>query len=557
MQYRVFNQKLGKVLATVNSLDTVLVCLLCYFFFTSRKAVADPPPLPPKFIPQTSLSPEDIPDTIAISRFEIIGNRVIPQPELDRVLNPYLFRPISFTELLEVQQAITQLYVDRGYFTSGAFIPPQTINHRTIRVQIIEGTIGEIKVLGLEKLPPEYIRSRIAIASQAPLNQNKLLEALQKLQLNPLIEHISAELSQGIKPGESFLKLKIKEADSFDLTFNTDNDLTTSIGSIRGRVSIDERNLLGFGDSFRVGYARSEGSESLERIEYIAPLGARGTSVRLSHSRSDNKIIIDPFPVLDLESKNRGYGITLIQDAIDRPTQNLLFAFGFTHQNSKFSLMNLGFPDLARGLDDRGRSITSTLHLIQEYNSRSKDRVFSLASQIAIGIDALDSTINNDDLPDSKYLIWRGQTRYIKALSAKTNLSLGGTIQFADRPLFSNEQFIAGGVQSVRGYSRDIIRGDNGFSFSAELGNTVVQVPKWDLRVEVIPFFDFARIWNSDDFPIQTNTLASVGIATQISIDDHFNFSVGIGIPLIDDKLPEKKSLQDNGIYFSLSVKPF
>ncbi len=411
MRYQEFDHKLLKILFTVSLVKKVLIFIFSMLLST-EKATAIPKPQPSKFIAQTSLSTDNNPGTIILSRFNIIGNNVIPQTAIDRVLQPYLFRPLDFVELLEIQQLITQLYVDRGYFTTGAYIPPQTIDDRTVNIEIIEGTIGEIKITGLKKLHPEYIRSRVAIASEPPLNQDKLLQALQLLQLNPLIAKISAELSQGIKPGESFLKLEIEEADSFDVNLNIDNDLTTSIGSLRSRVSIDSRNFFGFGDTFLVSYGQSEGSESLERLEYMAPVGARGTFLRVSHNRGDNQIILEPFPPLDLESNTVGYGITLIQDLVDKPAQNLAIAFGYTHQNTQFSIMDRGFPDLARGLNNDGRSIISTLRFIQEYSDRSSNHVFSIASQVAIGIDAFDSTINNDDLPDSKYLLWQGQERY-------------------------------------------------------------------------------------------------------------------------------------------------
>ena len=556
MKYWGIDPKLLKTLPAISSVEKTLIFILgCLLFFPDR-AFAVPRSHLQKSIAQTPLSP-DVPGTIVLSRFNVVNNRIIPQPELDRALEPYLFRPLYFTELLEIERVITQLCIDRGYFTSGATIPPQTIGDRTIKIKIVEGTIGDIEILGLKKLRPEYIRSRIAIASQAPLNQDKLLRALQLLRLNPLIENISAELSQGIEPGESFLKLNIEEADSSDLRLRVDNDITTSVGSLRARISFDEGNLLGFGDTFRVSYVQSEGSESLERIEYVAPVGARGTSIGISHNRSENQIILEPFPILDLESKSLGYGAMLIQNVVDTPTQNLVAAIGFTHQNTQFSLLNRGFSDLARGLDNDGRSIISTLRFIQEYSDRTTDRVFSIASQVAIGIDAFDSTVNDNGSPDSKYLLWQGQARYLKSVSDKTNLSLRGTIQLANEPLFAQEQFLAGGVNTVRGYSRDIIQGDNGLSFSVELNHTVFQIPKWNSRIEISPFFDFARIWNTDDFRLETNTLASVGIAARFSVEENVTASLGIGIPLIDAKLPEGNSLQDDGIHFSLSVEPF
>ena len=525
--------------------------------FSAKKAIAIPQTSSARLVAQTPINPQSIPETMVLSRFNIIGNNVISQPEIDAVLKPYLFRPISFMELIAAQQAVTQLYIDSGYFTTGAFIPPQTIENRTVKIEIVEGTIGEIKVTGLKKLRPEYIRSRIATATQAPLHQDKLLEALQLLQLNPLIKELSAELSQGIKPGESFLKLKIKEADSFDLKLALDNDLTPSVGSLRGRISVDEQNLMGFGDRFQVSYAQSEGSKSLERLEYLAPIGAKGTYLRAFHSRNENQIIVEPFTSLDLENNSLGYGITLIQNAIDKPARKLALGFGFAHQNTQFTLEDRGIFNLARGLDDDGRSITSSLNFIQEYTDRSPTSVLSLTSQFAVGIDAFGSVINNDEQPDSKYLSWLGRTQYLKAISPKTNLSLGGIIQLTDSPLFNQEQFVVGGATSVRGYSRGIIQGDNGFSLYAELNNTVWQIPKWDFSLELSPFFDFGRIWNNDDFPIETNTVASVGIDARIIIKEDLTATIGIGIPLIDPKLPERNSLQDDGIYFSLNTKAF
>lgn len=152
-------QKLWQSLLIVRQIK-VLAGLATAYVLLSLPVQASPA----KVLSQTSIVPENIPGTIVISRLKIIGNRVIPQKEIDEILAPYLFKPISFVELLEVQQAIAQLYIKRGYLTSSAYIPPQTIKDRTIRIKIIEGKIEEIKISGLNKLQPEYIRSRIAIA---------------------------------------------------------------------------------------------------------------------------------------------------------------------------------------------------------------------------------------------------------------------------------------------------------------------------------------------------------------------------------------------------------
>lgn len=523
--------------------------------FTPASAEANPQQSSGKFN-RERLAPESIPGTIILSRFKIIGNRVIPEATLKQLLQPYLFRPVTFVELLEVQQAITQLYVERGYFTSGAYIPPQTINNRTIRIEIIEGKIEEIEIYGLKQLRPEYVRSRLAIATKAPLNQDKLLNALQLLQLNPLIESISAELSKGINPGESFLEVRIEEADTFSTELNLDNYRTPSVGSFSRQISIGDGNLLGYGDRLNVSYVNTEGSDSLEDLSYVIPLGAYNGEVRLAYSLTNNRIISEPFQDLDLASENRYYEVTYRQPLYQTPQQDITIGVTFSRQNSQLLLMDRGFPSLTRGSDNQGKTQISTLRLFQEYSDRSDDRVFAVRSQFSIGIDAFDATINSNDVPDSEFFIWRGQAQYLKLLSSKTTILLRSDLQLADRSLVSLEQFSSGGALSVRGYSQERVLGDNGFFFSAELRNTLWQIPKRDLTLELNPFFDFGRVWNSDNLPLELNTLASLGFGLQLSVGETLTTRIDWGFPLIDDD-SAGDSLQESGVYFSVKFKPF
>ena len=212
-----------------------------------------------------------IPGSIVLKGFEIVDNQTFPDSEINALLKPYLFRPISFVELLEAQQKITQLFIDRGYLTSGAYIPPQTITDRTVKIQIIEGRIEDIKIYGLEHLRPEYVRSRIEIGTKPPLNRAKLLNALQLLQLNPRIDKISAELSPGINPGESLLEIEIEEANTFNTQLTFNNYQAVSVGSQSRELSLGDDNILGFGDRLEVNYINTPSSNSLGGLSYSIP----------------------------------------------------------------------------------------------------------------------------------------------------------------------------------------------------------------------------------------------------------------------------------------------
>ncbi|MGL5836435.1 MAG: ShlB/FhaC/HecB family hemolysin secretion/activation protein [Waterburya sp.] len=532
-------------------------CLVCSAIFYPSQTKASPPKTLKPGVQLPSVHPEEIPGSVVLKRFEIIGNQVISESEIDRLLQPYLFRPISFIELLEVQQAITQLFVKKGYFTSGAYIPPQKITDRTVKIEIIEGSIEDIKIYGLKHLRPEYIRERIEVATKPPVNRSKLLNALQILQLDPLIANISAELSQGINPGESLLEIEVKEANTFKTELSFNNYQAVTVGSQGRRLFIGDNNVLGFGDRFGVSYLNSPGSNSLENLSYTIPLGANNNELQIAYSYSDSSIISEPFKDLDLSSRGSSLNASYRQKILHTPRKELTLGVAFNYQNTQLFLMDVGFPTLARGTDETGVTKIAALQFIQEYSDRGEGHVLALSSQFNLGINVFDATINPPGIPDSHFLIWRGQGQYIKQLSEGTNILLRGQLQLADRPLVSLEQFRSGGAASVRGYRRDRTLADNGLFLSTELSHTIWQTNEGKNSLTLNPFGDFSQVWNTDDLAPEVETLASLGLGLQLLLGDALAARVDWGIPLIQDTDFEEDSLQDQGIYFSLELKPF
>ena len=183
-------------------------------------------PAPADLIPQPQTptdgpKPTDAQQTLTVEKFVVTGSTVFSQAEFDRVTAPFVGRVITLVELYSARSAVTQLYVDKGYITSGALLPPQTLKSGIVEIQVIEGRLEKINVTGNKRLRSGYVSSRIGLATQTPLNRNRLLESLRLLQLDPLIQNLSAELSAGTRPGESLLDLKVTEAKSLDCFWNT------------------------------------------------------------------------------------------------------------------------------------------------------------------------------------------------------------------------------------------------------------------------------------------------------------------------------------------------
>ncbi len=524
-----------------------------------------PPPeqllTPPSVTPQPGEAPESsVPGTLTVKSFEFTGNTVISSQELATVTAPFTNRPISFAELLQARSAVTQLYIDKGYVTSGALIPTQTLTEGVVTIQVVEGSLESINITGTRRLQPNYVRSRIAIATQKALNVPRLLEALRLLQLDPLIASISAELAAGSTPGTSLLTIKVQEADTFKTQANLDNSRSPSVGSFRRGGQIREANLLGLGDAINLEYSNTDGSNAYD-FAYTLPLNPRNGSLRLNYGNTSSNVIEPPFDEIDIEASSRYFDLTFRQPISQTPSEE--FALGLTgsRRETDTSLLDRPFP-LSAGADEQGRTRVSAVRFFQEWTQRGSTQVISARSQFSLGVGAFNATINKE-APDSRFLSWRGQAQWVRLLAPDTLFLVRGDLQLADRALMPIEQIGLGGQESIRGYRQDVLLSDNGAFASAELRIPILKIsqrvnsdtPRYQGVLQLTPFVDLARAWNSKGTNPDPNTLASVGMGLLWQQGDRLTLRLDWGIPLVKvDSRP--RTWQENGLYFSIIYNP-
>lgn len=513
----------------------------------------------PSISPPSSPSVPDIPGKIIIKEFHFTGNTAYSSEKLAELLSSFTNREISFSELISAEQLITNLYVEAGYLNSGAVIMAgQTFDPKgaIININIIEGSIKEIDISGLNRLNPNYVKSRLEIATAKPFNVNKLFESLQMLQLDPLIENISAELAEGIRPQESLLYVKATEADSLSFMPILNNGRNSSVGSFRRGLTIKQDNLFGFGDSLDVSYANTDGSNAVNG-SYIIPVNAYNGKIRFSGGFNESTVIQEPFDVLNITGESQYYELSYSQPVIQKPSHELTLGLTLTVESSQSFLNGEPFP-LSIGSDINGTTDVTALRFFQDWIVRKPNEVFALRSQFSLGIEALGATINQN-LPDGTFLAWRNQAQYVRQLAPDTLFITRSDLQLANQSLVPLEQFYLGGLNSVRGYPQDIRLTDNGFLLSTEVWLPVLRVQNvmnnTNGVLQIIPFVDFGVAWNTGEFPTPTpNTLIGAGLGVQWQMGSNFSARVDWGIPLVHIDI-DKKNWNDNGIYFNINAK--
>lgn len=498
---------------------------------------------------------------VFVHDIHVSGSTVFSDTELAEVTAPYRNRDLTTEDLEKVRLALTLLYVNKGYLTSGAVIPDQDVTFGTIVIQIVEGTLARIDVEGNEWFRSSYLRDRVARGLSTPLSIHPLQERIQLLQQDPRIERVNAELKPGDIRGESVLNVRVKDANPFRAWLEFNNYQTPTVGAERGLATVAHQNVTGHGDQFMFTYGRSHGVNPIIDTSYSLPLNAYETTFTAYYRRNAFLVVENPFRALDLNVDSQVIGIALRQPVYRTVTDE--FAVTLTGEHLYLKTTSAfdapGLPSLfIPGSSTTGVATVSALRFSQEYTHRSPSLVFAALSRVSVGLDVLGATINSGPLPDGQFVSWLGQAQVVKRLDDWWGVQLLGRVaaQVASDRLFPLEQMPVGGRFSVRGYRENTLVRDDAFMASFESRFPLLRFPSGEDRVQFAPFVDFGHAWNAKGDTPDLRTLASVGAGLRWMIlpQERARFEVYWGQQLNHVRGGEG-NMQDHGIHLQLVVQ--
>ena len=559
-----------------------------------------PAPKPAESEPLLSPPPSDAPTSapqleqprvsIPVRKIEVIGSTVFTPEQFDPLVKPLEGRSVSLEELQNTADAITQMYIERGYLTSRAVLVEQEITEGSVQIRAIEGRLQEIQIEGGKRLIG-YVRSRIEIGADTPLRADRLEDQLLLLQEDPLIKSIRARLQPGERLGESILIVEIIEANPFTADFSADNYSPPILGSERFGLELAYGNVTGLGDKISASYKRSTTGESnLWDFQYSVPLNPMNGKLQLRTFLSRSEFTTSPtFTLinqgqvtaetfdLELDSDYNLYEGSFRQPFIRTPREELALSFGFSHREGQpiEALEAAGLPSLIadflqeEGLEPGLQTLglfepelsedkTSVFKLGLDYLTRDERGVWALSSQLNLGTGLFDATVRSDSNPDSLFFSWLFQVQRVQRLGNNNLLIISADLQLTPDSLLPSEQFVIGGGQSLRGYRQNVRFGDNGFRFSLEDRIALQKDKDGRPSFQIAPFVDLGKVWNNPDNPTSLpdqTFLAGIGAGLLLDPTPAVSIRLDFTVPLVD--LDDRgNNVQDDGFYFSVHIRP-
>lgn len=492
---------------------------------------------------------------VQVDAFAVQGSTVFTNEQLKETLRPWIGRKIESEELLEARDALTKLYLEHGYATSGVVIPDQDVAMGIVQLIAIEGRVAEIEVRGNRRFRDRYFTSRLETAAAAPVRIPSLERALRIMQRDPWIERIDVVLEPGERTGESRLVVAVTEAPQWRLAAEAANDRSPAVGSTGGILEARVANLTGFRDETALRFQGTAGLLDFDaRID--VPITRWDTRLRLRARITETELQEEPFESLNIEASARTYGIMLSHPLYRSESDEFWLSFAMDRRQTRSSLLGEAFC-FELILTSCQRVVLTALRVGAEWNHRTQNTVIAARTRFSWGIDALGAkTGGGHDAPDGEFFSWLGQLQYAYVLPdtwRSSQILLRADAQLSDDPLLSIEKIAIGGRRTVRGYRENTLVRDNGIMLSGEIRVPVLRDSLRRPIVELVPFMDWGHAKNKGIEP-EDDTLWSAGVGTRLHLRHGVLAEAYWGARLKDVQNP-KDVLQDYGIHMRLRIE--
>jgi hemolysin activation/secretion protein len=525
-----------------------------------------PPPLkvPPLPIPEEK-APEELPYvSIYVRKIKVTGSTVFSEMDLSEVTAAYENRVLSNEDLEALRKDLSLFYIKKGYITSGAIIPDQQVIDGIITLHIIEGQLTNIEVENNKYLRDSYYRKRIELGAGPPIKVDELQHRLRILQEDPRVNRLDANLKAGAKPGESNLNLSVEEKLPIKFWSGYNNYIADSVGGDQVLATSAILSLTESGDIFSFTYGRAEGLKPLIDTSYSFPLTADDLTLSLRYRKNDYDLTREEFEDLDVETDTKIYSIALRYPIYRSLRQEFALSLIGEHEKQETTLLDQPFS-LEPGAV-RGEVEVTPIRFAQEYVYRTQSQVIAAISRFTWGIDALDATIRDDDLPDAEFFKWQGQFQWARRFTPlDTQLIFRSFFQLTGNPLVSLEQVAVGGRYTVRGYPENFFVRDRAFIWSLESRIPIIRNKSWADYIQIVPFFDWGWAKNKDfPTPPGPRVIYSMGIGLRwaatffpstLRLNPNFEIFYGYNFKDVDREI--ENDMQDKGIHFQIALGAF
>lgn len=446
---------------------------------------------PPKAAP--SPTPRQGELEFQVKSFVLTGTTLVDERDVQVVLQPWLNRPITFSDLEQAKQAIADLYQQRGWFARPQIPEQELQDHGDLRVEVIEGRLGMVRLTppsdesAVEKrIDRDRIQRTFSARQQTGdyLYMPNVERAVSLLNDTPGLG-VNSTLASGETPGATDLVVTPQVRDLWSGTVSADNSGARSTGTDKVTVSMSWDNPIGWGDQTAASLMKSQGVE-YGRAAYSLPLGYDGWRLGMNATAMNYHVI---YP---MSASNPSYprgsaftqGLSLSWPALRSAMRNVNFSATLDQKRFLNDIYN---PDTGNiNVLSNKRLVTGGLSLSGDV---SDAWLAGGMTQWNLGWNSgrldLSGNAQNQQSDQAGIQTQGWYHKFNAGLSRLQRITQDNSVwlslqgQRSNKNLDSSEKFTLGGAQGIRAYPSAEGVGDHGWQLTLESRNSLSGQWQW------------------------------------------------------------------------------
>ncbi|MDR3416945.1 MAG: POTRA domain-containing protein [Nevskia sp.] len=468
-------------------------------------------------------------NTFDIFEYRVEGNSVLKTEDIENAVYPYLGESKGIKDIEAARRDLEKAYHDHGYLTVVVNIPPQKIVDNVVVLKVVEAPVGKLTVIGSRYHSLEVIKGTVPELAEGTVPDfNQVQKELADLNRTP-DRSVTPVLRASQTPGQVDVDLQVKDQLPLHASVDLNNHYSANTSHLRLIGDVHYDNLFQAGHSVDLQYQTSplnSGEVEVWSLSYVIPTSGSAAWALYAVRSNSNVAAVG---ALDVIGNGDIFGVRLIEPLAggDAHFYHSISA-GFDYKNFKQDVMVEGSDT---GINTPVHYLPFTVQYSANWlqaapqGSPAGTPGSSTGLNLGLSFAIRDLATNDQDFDNKRfgasasYMTLHPTVQRLQMLPRGWSLLAKLDGQFASGPLISNEQYTAGGSDSVRGYLESERLGDQGFRGNLEL-RTPGLLSGYSPRIEqsyVFAFAEAAKLQVLDALPGQDShfSLASVGLGMQ------------------------------------------
>ena len=470
-----------------------------------------------------------------ILEFQVQGNTKLSQAQIETAVYPQMGEKKTIDDVEKARDALEKSYHQAGYLTVLVDIPEQEVNSKIVKLNVTEGKVGRLRVKDSHYFSLGRIKE---LAPSVKEGEVPYFPAVQQ-DVARLNRTGDRRVTPVLKAGKAFgtvdVELKVEDKLPLHASLELNNRYSQNTTKSRLGGSIRYDNLWQREHSLSLSFQISP--ENIDEVRVL--------SANYLMRFDDSDLLLALYGVRSKSNVATVGGINVLGDGtilgvrLIKPLPSL---DDFYHSIS----FGLDYKDFGQTVLFGGsiESPITYMPISASYNATLQKS--DNKTEVNVGVNfGLRGLVADEVEFENKRLGAKPNFFVVKAEVAHTQAlpkGLEGYIKldgfFSGSPLISNEQYLAGGVDTVRGYLEAEESSDQAIHTTLELRSPeLFKNQAWLQSFKLAAFYDIAKIKTID---AESTVLAGTGIGIRVKAMKNINFDLDLAVPL-KDSLETKK----------------